>query len=264
MSMVKFTVDTTNKLFVAKAGITAFDVKIDLYSDAKEHWLSGGAAMGFLFPIRVIGGDPVGGGKFAGDLYFLRDGWKIRPDEADHTLTITGNLFLDEGEVGNLIVPTVGDFTVVTIAERSNLVLAVNTGGTIAPSQQDIRDAMTLATAAGIAPGSIDARLPSVLTGGRMESNVGSITDGVLTAATFAQSALDAIADAVLTRNVSAVEATAAKTTIAGIVLKLMSRTKMTATELEIYRTNGTTLFATQARVIDLTLQPTGQLGVSS
>lgn len=264
MSMVKFTVDTTNKLFVAKPGITAFDVKIDLYSDAKEHWLAGGQVMGFLFPLRVIGGDPIGGGKFAGDLYFLRDGWKIRPDEADHTLLITGNLFLDDGEVGNLIVPTVGDFTVVTIAERSNLVLAVNTGGTIAPTQQQIRDAMTLATSQGPVAGSIDARLPSALNSGRMESNVGSITNDVLTAAAFAQSAIDEIADAVLTRNVSSVEASAAKTTIAGIVLKLMSRTKMTPTELEIYRTNGATLFASQARTINTALQPTGELGVSS
>lgn len=198
MSMEKFTVDTTNKLFVAKAGVTDFDVKIDLYSDAKEHWLGDATAMGFDFPIRVIGGDPVGGGKFAGDLYFLRDGWKIRPDEADHTLLITGNLFLDDGEVGNLIVPTVGDFTVVTIAERSNLVLAVNTGGTVAPTQQQIRDSLALATGATPAAGSIDARLPATLTGGRMESNVGALTDGVLTAAKFHASALEAMANTLL------------------------------------------------------------------
>lgn len=188
MAMAKFTVDTTNKLFVVKPGFTEFDVKVDLYSDAKEHWLEGGAAMGFLFPIRTIGGDPVGGGKFAGDLYFLRDGWKIRPDEADHTLIITGNLFLDEGEAGNLIVPTVGDFTVVTIAERSNLVLAVNTGGTVAPSQQQIRDAMALATAASPVAGSIDARLPAALVSGKMSSHV----------MTLDQAAMNAIANSLL------------------------------------------------------------------
>jgi hypothetical protein len=128
--MVKFTVNTTLKLFIAKAGITSFNVKADLYSDAKEDWLAGGAVMGFDFPIRVIGGDPVGGGVFAGDLYFLRDGWKLRPDEADHTLTITGNLFLDEGEAGQLVVPTLGDFTVLVMGVRSNLVLGITTTGT--------------------------------------------------------------------------------------------------------------------------------------
>lgn len=125
MAMVKFTVDTTNKLFVAKAGITAFDVKIDLYSDAKEHWLVDNTAIGFDFPIRTIGGDPIGGGQFAGDLYFLTNGWQIRPDEADHQLLVSGNLFHDDAI--DVYVPTVGDFTVSVIAERSNLVLVVET-----------------------------------------------------------------------------------------------------------------------------------------
>lgn len=129
--MAKFDVDTTNKLFIAKPGITSFDVKIDLYSDAKEHWIAGGVAFGFDFPVRTIGGDPVGGGVFAGDLYFLRDGWKIRPDEADHTLSITGNLFLDAGEAGGLFVPTLGDFTVLVNMRNSNLVLVAETAGTV-------------------------------------------------------------------------------------------------------------------------------------
>jgi len=157
--MAKFTVDTTNKLFIAKPGVTSFDVKIDFYSDAKEHWLAGGVAAGFDFPIRTIGGDSVGSGKFAGDLYFLRDAWKIRPQEADHTLLIKGNLFLEEGETGDLFVPTLGGFTVIAMGERSNLVLAVNVAGTIAPTQQEIRDAMALATAAAVSPGSVDAKL---------------------------------------------------------------------------------------------------------
>jgi hypothetical protein len=160
--MVKFVVDTTNKLFIAKPGVVSFDVKVDLYSDAKEHWLAGGVAAGFDFPIRTIGGDSVGSGKFAGDLYFLRDGWKLRPQEADHTLLIGGNLFLDEGETGNLLIPTLGDFTVIAIGERSNLVLAVNTAGTIAPTQQEIRDAMALATGATINSGSVDAKLNGI------------------------------------------------------------------------------------------------------
>ena len=94
MAMAKFTVDTTNKLFIAKAAVVDFDVKIDLYSDAKEHWLGDATAMGFQFPIRSIGGDPVGS-EFAGDLYFLRDDWKIRPDEADHCLQINKRSYLD-------------------------------------------------------------------------------------------------------------------------------------------------------------------------
>lgn len=125
MAMAKFTVDTTNQLFIAQAGVTDFDVKVDLYSDAKEHWLLGGTAMGFQLPIRTIGGDPTGGGQFAGDLYFLINGWQIRPDEANHQLLVSGNLFHDDAI--DVYVPTLGGFTVSIIAERSNLVLVATT-----------------------------------------------------------------------------------------------------------------------------------------
>jgi len=127
MAMVKFIVDTTSKLFIAKSGVTSFDVKTDLYSDAKEHWLNDGfgtdppTAIGFDFPIRTIGGDPIGGGQFAGDLYFLRNGWQIRPDEADHQLIVSGNLFHDDDI--DLFIPTLGGFTVSAIINRSNLVI---------------------------------------------------------------------------------------------------------------------------------------------
>lgn len=112
MAMAKFTVDTTNKLFIAKTGVTSFDAQIDLYSDGKEHWLVDDTANKFDFPIRTVAGDPIGGSQSISAFFFLRDGWKIRPDEADHTLTVDGNLFIDEGESGGLFVPTVGNFTV--------------------------------------------------------------------------------------------------------------------------------------------------------
>jgi len=112
MAMAKFTVDTTNKLFIAKAGVTSFDVKVDLYSDAKEHWLADATAMGFLFPIRPVGGDDIVAGESSVPLYgFLRDGWRIRPDEASHTLSVTGGILLVDGG-GDPFVDTVGAFTV--------------------------------------------------------------------------------------------------------------------------------------------------------
>jgi len=154
MAMAKFTVDTTAKLFIVKPGVTAFDVKVDFYSDAKEHWIAGGAAFGFDFPIRTIGGDSIGGSLFAGDLYFLRDGWKIRPDEVNHTLNVTGNLFLDEGEVGGLFVPTLGGYTVLVNMRNSNLVQTVGLEGL------------------GTQLTDIDARIPSSLVGGKMDSTL--------------------------------------------------------------------------------------------
>jgi len=124
----KFTFDGPSKLFIAKPGVTSVDVQVDLYSDWKEEILLADN-LKWLEAIRCIGGDPIGGGISAGATYFLRNGWKIRPQEADHQLTITGNLFLDEGETGGLLVPTLGDFTVMVVLARSNIIDTVATGG---------------------------------------------------------------------------------------------------------------------------------------
>jgi len=111
--MVKFDVDTTAHLFIAKAGVTTIDIQIDLYSDAKEHWLSGGVAMGYNFPFRGVGGDDidiVSGTKIP--LYaFLVDNWKIRPQEANHTLNVTGGILLVDGG-GDPFVNTLGSYVV--------------------------------------------------------------------------------------------------------------------------------------------------------
>jgi hypothetical protein len=128
MAMVKFTVDTTNKLFVAKAGVVDFDVQVDLYSDAKEHWLASGTAMGFPFPLRTVAGDPNPDGSVVEPFYYMRGGWKIRPDEADHELLVSGNIFLDQGETGRLFVPTLGGFTVL-------VTVVVTNRGTMMPAQ---------------------------------------------------------------------------------------------------------------------------------
>jgi hypothetical protein len=128
MTMQKFTVDGVNSRLIAKAGVTEVDVQVDLYSDAKEHWLTTDDSK-FEFPFRTVAGDPIGGGKYVGDHYFLGNGWKIRPQEADHTLSVDGNLWLDEGETGEIFVPTVGAFTVLALIERSADAIGVSEVG---------------------------------------------------------------------------------------------------------------------------------------
>lgn len=92
----KMTYDTTNKLFILNNGVTSFDVVVDLYSDAKEDWLSNALLNKFRFPIVAIGGQGIGGGQVISPYIMLRYGWKIRPQEADHTLTVAGNLITDD------------------------------------------------------------------------------------------------------------------------------------------------------------------------
>jgi hypothetical protein len=59
---------------------------------------------------RQVGGDDLGGGLSIPPYFFLLNGWRVRPMESNHTLVITGNLFVDGGGVP--VVQTLGSFQV--------------------------------------------------------------------------------------------------------------------------------------------------------
>lgn len=69
-----------------------------------------GANAQWPFAFRQVGGDDLGGGLSIPPYFFLQNGWRVRPMEADHTLIITGNLFVQGGGVP--VVPTLGAFNV--------------------------------------------------------------------------------------------------------------------------------------------------------
>ena len=58
-----------------------------------------------------VGGDDLGGGLYIPIYVFLTNGWRVRPMEANHQLTITGNLFVAEG--GSPLVNTLGNYNVI-------------------------------------------------------------------------------------------------------------------------------------------------------
>lgn len=59
---------------------------------------------------RQVGGDALGGGLYIPPYFFLLNGWRVRPMESSHNLTITGNLFVDGGGVP--VVSTLGTYQV--------------------------------------------------------------------------------------------------------------------------------------------------------
>lgn len=131
--MAKVTFDGENLLIIVNAGITELDVQIDLYSDWKE-WILLSDNSKYLQAFSGIGGEPIGGGLFVGTTYLLLNGWKIRPDEVNHTLTLLGNLFGDAG--AEIVQPTVGSFIVAVQFRNSSLAQGVATGGGVGtPSQ---------------------------------------------------------------------------------------------------------------------------------
>ncbi len=121
----KFTYDTANKLFILKSGVTAIDSVVDLYSDAKEDWLTDALLNKFRFPLLAIGGQGIGGGQIISPYIMSRYGWKIRPDETDHTLTVSGNLITEDES--SPFTNVLGDFqvTIKSIVSSNSLTSGV-------------------------------------------------------------------------------------------------------------------------------------------
>ena len=115
----KVTFDGPNKLILINHGVTDIDVKIDLYSNWKE-WLLIDDHAKFVEAMRSVGGDPTVGSDFLGATFFLRNGWKIRTWEGDHQLTVTGNLFSEDGL--NPFINTIDPHNILITRVVSNIV----------------------------------------------------------------------------------------------------------------------------------------------
>jgi hypothetical protein len=111
--MAVATFDFTNLRIILPAGDVTIEVGRDLYSAWKRAALVGSNTSAPPAFRASVGGDPLGGGLSAGAYFFLQnqDGWRIRPAEANATVSLTGNL-IAEDESLPLTTPTLGAFTV--------------------------------------------------------------------------------------------------------------------------------------------------------
>jgi len=122
------------------------------------------------------------------------------------------------------------------------------------------------------AVGSVTGAVGSVAgnVGGNVTGSVGSVAAGGIAAASFAASAIDAaavaadaateIADALLSRDIDQVEATAALHSLTTAILKAVSRVRDNAGTLEVYRTDGLTLHMSQTITTDAAADPIDEL----
>jgi hypothetical protein len=96
---------TSKRIVLDSTSVTA----TELYSRSAD-WLalSDNAKYGAVF--RQVGGDDLGSGLSIPPYFFLQNGWRVRPMEANQNLTITGNLFVEGGGVP--VVSTLGTFQV--------------------------------------------------------------------------------------------------------------------------------------------------------
>jgi hypothetical protein len=130
------TFDGPNKLIIEIANGTenSLDV-VEIYSEWKE-WVRTSDNSKFLQAFTPVGGDPITGTLSLDITYFLENGWRIRPAELDHKLTLVGNLFTREpGESVN--VDTIGAFTVNVEQQLSTVVRALETIAPLTDADKD-------------------------------------------------------------------------------------------------------------------------------
>jgi hypothetical protein len=112
-------IDGATKLIViSDTGDVTISAK-DIYSRWKD-WVIDNPQ--WVNAFRTFGNDPLGGGIYAGDYYFLNntDGWRIKPEEKDHILTITGNLFAEDANI-DIFQQTTGAYNVQIVQKVSSL-----------------------------------------------------------------------------------------------------------------------------------------------
>jgi hypothetical protein len=130
----KVTIDGENRLIYVNPGESTVSVKDDIYSAWKE-WIQVRNNAQFLDALRTTGGDPVGGGLFAGDIYFTVNDWKIVIQEQ---VVVNGIIYDNVPGVSPFIVQPGGGVRNVV----SNLAYAYNITGVTPPTVQEIRQEM--------------------------------------------------------------------------------------------------------------------------
>ncbi len=118
------------KIITVNTGITDVTV-LDVYSRWKD-WVQDSTNSKFLEALSVLGGDPITNVQSLGTTFFLENGWKMRPDEANHTLTVDGNLFTRDAS--SPFVTTIGTFQVLINLSTSNLIDTIVAAGADANS----------------------------------------------------------------------------------------------------------------------------------
>lgn len=133
------TFDGANKLIILGAGTTVLSVK-DMWSDWVR-WLPVNDNSKYLPAFRSLGGDLISlsNGSYIPTYIFMINGWKIRPQEADHNLDVTEGVLIVEGS-GPPFIPTLGDFTVQVNYQQPVQSIALGVGAV--PTAAQVADAV--------------------------------------------------------------------------------------------------------------------------
>ena len=113
-----FTFDGATKTIILSSGTTDISI-VDLWSRWAD-WLAISDNSKYLPALRYVGGDAISATKNLGVTFFIINGWRIRPYEGDHRLTVAGNLYTDPAGFSPFT-NTLGSFNIVIEMAVSNL-----------------------------------------------------------------------------------------------------------------------------------------------
>lgn len=148
----QFTFDGTNKVISVGSGVVQFSAA-ELYSRWKQWTADSDNAKYVTSFSGSVGGEPLGGGVSVGAYFFIQNGWVIRPQEANHQLLLSGNLFPIPSSAA-IFTSTLADFQVVVGMRTSSLTQQVvsSSGGASAADVATAvwaKDISTSSTGAG-------------------------------------------------------------------------------------------------------------------
>lgn len=141
---------STKRIILDSASVSAAQIWsawVD-WHEANQQW---------SLAFQLVGGNALGGGLFIPPYFFLMNGWRVRPMEASHNLTITGNLFVDGGGVP--VVGTLGTYQVNVNYTVPVQAQGIATSGSTGPTASEIAAAVRADIAAELAR--IDANVSS-------------------------------------------------------------------------------------------------------
>ena len=125
-------VDFSSSLIIMDTGATEYDVN-GVYSIWKDTILLTNNAQ-YDFAFEIVGGNTISGVKSIPFYVFQANGWKVRPQEASHTLNVVGGVLVGESS-SDPFVDTLGAYTVRINYEQPVQAITVSTSIPFTPAE---------------------------------------------------------------------------------------------------------------------------------
>lgn len=140
--------DGINRIIYVHPEVTELNIRTDVYTSWVD-WMVIRDHLKFLPAMRTTGLDPIGGGVYTGDVYFLINGWKLSVDT--RKVKITGVLFSDDYDTAYYTPEMVAQYpvSVSSLVTTTTIYQNVVTGTAATPAEIWEHATRTLTTNAG-------------------------------------------------------------------------------------------------------------------